>query len=712
MQGPQGPEGTQGPTGAQGPIGPAGPTGPEGQVGETGPSGLSAYEIWLSNGHSGSQQDFLTSLQGEIGPAGPQGPMGPTGSQGEIGPSGPQGMPGEPGLTGTAGESAFDIWIEAGNQGTEADFLTSLQGTNGEDGQPGETGVGIDSIWAESQQMIVLLDNEESYAIELPDATYVYETINNYQTHQYSGSFNESVLASLAKSGACIQNMDATELILYSGNTVFEEVCLPGMFFGERPGVRTFCLTQFSFDNSNLANSNWSCPSFIFHNGAPAPPYSGGLTAWSSSWNNCILNGAKFGNDNPLSTEGYSLGEINSNDWNYFGYSDRFQQCYFWQSTMERCEFKGVDLQECEFYSSSMRNCVFQNSNLRDVNFHSADLTGSRFSFVNLQGASFFNAVLAEVEFKDVYGCLEIVNLPTDCECIENDNGTHDISVGGNVFSQQQTECTPVHYQGRVYETVAIGNTCWFAENLSAEIFTDGTPLTDYKEANLSSFDFADEYHGPGFYRAGVIDGVDGDGEYWVSPFIGGEESVPGFQTLPSIIDSAEWANQHGVYYNMIAIDSELDLCPTGWHIPNEYDWTEAIESICGSSDGLSFPDDYNSIELAQETVNWSEDWSDFHTTFNNSCSVFAAYHEGTNGTGLRIRPSLSFRTQYPPENTENLPYPYPPQWFGGFVIKAVDNYENYISLWGPEWHHTYEIDWSSMFRQRGVHVRCVQDSE
>lgn len=180
VQGPQGPEGLQGPTGAQGPIGPAGPTGPEGPTGETGPIGLSAYEIWLSNGHSGSEQDFLTSLQGEIGPTGLQGPTGPSGPQGEIGPAGPQGLQGEPGFTGAAGESAFDIWIEAGNQGTEADFLTSLQGTNGENGQPGEVGVGIDSIWMESQQMIVLLQNEESYAIEVPDVTYVYETNNSY----------------------------------------------------------------------------------------------------------------------------------------------------------------------------------------------------------------------------------------------------------------------------------------------------------------------------------------------------------------------------------------------------------------------------------------------------------------------------------------------------------------------------------------------------
>ncbi|MDA7763025.1 collagen-like protein [Crocinitomicaceae bacterium] len=75
LEGPQGPAGTNGvdgvdgATGAQGPQGlpgndgATGPQGPAGADGLDGQDGLSAYEIWLSQGNTGTEQDFLDSLQ-------------------------------------------------------------------------------------------------------------------------------------------------------------------------------------------------------------------------------------------------------------------------------------------------------------------------------------------------------------------------------------------------------------------------------------------------------------------------------------------------------------------------------------------------------------------------------------------------------------------------------------------------------------------------
>ena len=48
----------------------------------TGGNGLSAYEVWLAEGHTGSEQDFLDSLVSTVpGPQGVQGPTGATASQ-------------------------------------------------------------------------------------------------------------------------------------------------------------------------------------------------------------------------------------------------------------------------------------------------------------------------------------------------------------------------------------------------------------------------------------------------------------------------------------------------------------------------------------------------------------------------------------------------------------------------------------------------------
>ena len=59
-----------------------------------------------------------------------------TACAGGTGSTGPQGQPGTPGkdgaqgIQGAPGKSAYEIWLEAGNTGTEQDFLDSLVGKN------------------------------------------------------------------------------------------------------------------------------------------------------------------------------------------------------------------------------------------------------------------------------------------------------------------------------------------------------------------------------------------------------------------------------------------------------------------------------------------------------------------------------------------------------------------------------------------------------
>ena len=115
--------------------------GPQGDPGE---EGMSAYEVWLDLGNTGSEQDFIDSLKGPEGDPGDPGEegmsaydvwldLGNTGTEQDFIDSlkGPEGDPGDPG---TDGDSAYDVWIEAGNTGTEQEFLDSLKATDGNDG--------------------------------------------------------------------------------------------------------------------------------------------------------------------------------------------------------------------------------------------------------------------------------------------------------------------------------------------------------------------------------------------------------------------------------------------------------------------------------------------------------------------------------------------------------------------------------------------------
>jgi hypothetical protein len=119
--GARGPQGIQGPQGETGPAGPAGPTGPQGNDGAVGANGVSG-----AVGATGAKGDTgVTGLQGTPGLPGGNGTNGTNGIDGATGPQGGKG---------DNGESAYDIWITEGNVGTEADFLLSLEGTDGVDG--------------------------------------------------------------------------------------------------------------------------------------------------------------------------------------------------------------------------------------------------------------------------------------------------------------------------------------------------------------------------------------------------------------------------------------------------------------------------------------------------------------------------------------------------------------------------------------------------
>ena len=56
--------------------------------GPKGDTGASAYESWLALGNTGTEAEFIASLEGPQGKIGPIGPQGARGQQGEVGPQG------------------------------------------------------------------------------------------------------------------------------------------------------------------------------------------------------------------------------------------------------------------------------------------------------------------------------------------------------------------------------------------------------------------------------------------------------------------------------------------------------------------------------------------------------------------------------------------------------------------------------------------------
>ena len=71
-----------------------------------------------------------TTTQGAKGDKGDKGDKGEKGDKGDKGDTGAQGEKGEDGAKGEDGKSAYQLWLEAGNEGTEEDFLNWLKGLN------------------------------------------------------------------------------------------------------------------------------------------------------------------------------------------------------------------------------------------------------------------------------------------------------------------------------------------------------------------------------------------------------------------------------------------------------------------------------------------------------------------------------------------------------------------------------------------------------
>jgi len=139
-QGEQGPQGDQGEQGIQGPIGVTGPAGQDGTNGIDGVDGQSAYQIWLSRGNTGTEEDFIASLTGPTGPTGPQGAQGVQGVQGPIGLTGFTGPAGQDGINGIDGADGAQGPIgPAGAQGPAGQ--DGVDGAQGETGPAGATGV-------------------------------------------------------------------------------------------------------------------------------------------------------------------------------------------------------------------------------------------------------------------------------------------------------------------------------------------------------------------------------------------------------------------------------------------------------------------------------------------------------------------------------------------------------------------------------------------
>jgi len=109
---------------------------------------------------------------------------------------------------------------------------------------------------------------------------------------------------------------------------------------------------------------------------------------------------------------------------------------------------------------------------------------------------------------------------------------------------------TSVNFDGYDYETVQIGDQCWFAENLRSTVYADGTAIPEVTNpSNWNSVGSPPNYMGA---RCDYDNDVSNVATY-------------------------------GRLYNFHAVKDTRGLCPTGWHVPTDDEWT-TLETYLGAN--------------------------------------------------------------------------------------------------------------------------------
>ena len=115
------------------------------------------------------------------------------------------------------------------------------------------------------------------------------------------------------------------------------------------------------------------------------------------------------------------------------------------------------------------------------------------------------------------------------------------------------------YFDGHAYESVEIGTQCWFAENLRTTHYNDGTEIP----SGLSNAEWID--------AAGASLGataVYGEGDSYCE----------------GACDESSNLVDYGRLYNWYAVDDPRGLCPSGWHVPTDEEFTMLNETLNGGS--------------------------------------------------------------------------------------------------------------------------------
>ena len=147
-----------------------------------------------------------------------------------------------------------------------------------------------------------------------------------------------------------------------------------------------------------------------------------------------------------------------------------------------------------------------------------------------------------------------------DLEGIENTQGTIDYKTSlSNVYFSTESRSTVKDTDGNIYETVQIGNQVWMAENLKVTHYSDGTAIPRIEDNKA-------------WKKLGRTDKA----YCWYDNNIANQNTCGCLYSWSGAMNGAASSdtNPSGVQ----------GVCPDGWHLPSDAEWTLLIDLLGGES--------------------------------------------------------------------------------------------------------------------------------
>jgi uncharacterized protein (TIGR02145 family) len=215
---------------------------------------------------------------------------------------------------------------------------------------------------------------------------------------------------------------------------------------------------------------------------------------------------------------------------------------------------------------------------------------------------------------------------------------------------------TITDYDNNIYNTVQIGNQCWMKENLRTTSYSDGTPIEQGTDTSRTTAYW--------YYPSGNSDNMSTLGLLynWAAVMRGSASSSE---------------NPSGVQ----------GVCPTGWHVPSDAEWTELTDYVSSQSE---YACNGTSIYIAKalaSTTGWN--------SFSSNCTVGNTPSDN-NATGLGIVPAGYYSGNYNAATT-------------AYCSSATEYNENYVYNRNIGFFSS-TVNRGNLAKYTALSVRCIKD--